>query len=124
MKKITSKNLRRIVRHNRVRTVLAGTAERPRLSVFRSLKSTYVQLVDDNSGRTLVAASSNEVDTKAKQPEGMNAKVAVAYQVGEKIAEKAKTKNITKVVFDRAGYKYHGRVKAVADGARAGGLQF
>ena len=124
MKNKVSKNLRRQIRHNRVRSVLAGTADRPRLSVFRSLKETYVQLVNDEAGRTIVAASSNEIDAKAKTPEGMNVKVAAAYLVGEKLAEKAKAKNVTKVVFDRAGYKYHGRVKAVADGARAGGLQF
>jgi len=119
-----SKNLRRQIRHNRVRAALAGTADRPRLSVFRSLKETYVQLVNDEAGKTIVAASSNEIDAKAKAPEGMNAKVATAYLTGAKLAEKAKEKNITKIVFDRAGYKYHGRVKAVADGARAGGLQF
>jgi large subunit ribosomal protein L18 len=107
-------------RHLRVRQRVAGTAERPRLVVFRSLKHIYAQLVDDARGVTLMAV--------ADSSEGVNAegtgKVAKAKAVGQALAAKAKAAGITKVVFDRAGYRYHGRVQAVADGAREGGLEF
>jgi large subunit ribosomal protein L18 len=110
---------RRYRRHLRVRKKVAGTAERPRLVVFRSLKHIYAQLVNDETGAVLlgVADSSDGV-----QPEGQG-KVAKGKAVGKRLAELAKDKGITRVVFDRGGYRYHGRVQAVADGARAGGLE-
>ena len=103
----------------RIRKAIKGTAERPRLSVFRSNKSIYAQVIDDINGHTIVSVSSNESGVDAK----VN-KVTQATSVGKILAEKAKTKGITAVVFDRGGYLYHGRVKALADGAREGGLQF
>ena len=103
-------------RQVRIRQTLAGSAARPRLVVFRSLKHIYAQLVDDVAGRTLMTVSSQS------QSEGKKAERSA--HVGKAIAEKAKAAGITRVVFDRAGYKYHGRVKAVADGAREGGLEF
>ena len=117
-----TKNALREVRHSRIRKTLVGTAELPRLSVFRSLKGMTAQLIDDKSGKTLCYASTQGM--KAKKIEGKTAKVALAFMVGEKIAELAKAKKIESVVFDRGGYRYHGRVAAVADGARAGGLKF
>ncbi len=107
---------KRVRRHLRVRKALAGTPDRPRLVVFRSLKHIYAQIVDDTTGRTLLATSSHGL-TEGKKAER-------SAQVGKAIAEKAKAAGISRVVFDRAGYKYHGRVKAVADGAREGGLEF
>jgi large subunit ribosomal protein L18 len=104
----------------RIRTKLHGTAQKPRLSVFRSNADIYVQLIDDNSGTTLAAASSRE---KAIAAEGGN-KVAKSLSVGKAIAQKAKALGIEACVFDRGGYLYHGRVKSVADGAREGGLKF
>ena len=109
-------------RHARVRAQVAGTAERPRLNVFRSLTHIYVQVIDDDMGRTLACASSVEAELK-KQLTGKK-KAEQAKLVGLAVAERAKAKGVTKVVFDRGGYKYHGRVKALADGARAGGLEF
>jgi large subunit ribosomal protein L18 len=108
-------------RHRRIRVTLSGTAGRPRLSVFRSLQHIYAQVIDDTTGQTLVAASTNEPDTRtsASGPKSARAKL-----VGETIAQRAKEKGITAVVFDRGGYMYHGRVKALADGARAAGLEF
>ncbi|HEX6536685.1 MAG TPA: 50S ribosomal protein L18 [Gemmatimonadaceae bacterium] len=103
-------------RHLRVRKKVEGTPERPRLVVRRSLKHIYAQIVDDTQGRTIVTVSDLVVG------EGKKAERSVA--VGKTIAEKAKAAGITRVVFDRAGYRYHGRVKAVADGAREGGLEF
>ena len=117
-----SKNSLREVRHVRVRKSLKGTASSPRLSVFRSLKGMTAQLINDETGKTLCYASSKGM--KAKKIEGKTGKVALAFAVGEKIAEQAVAKKITTVVFDRGGYRYHGRVQAVADGARAGGLKF
>ena len=107
-------------RHLRVRKKVAGTGERPRLAVFRSLKHIYAQLVDDDKGVTLlgVADTSEGITVDGK------GKVARGKAVGKLIAEKAKAAGIKKVVFDRAGYRYHGRVQAVAEGARAGGLEF
>jgi large subunit ribosomal protein L18 len=107
---------KRVRRHLRVRRRITGTAERPRLVVFRSLKHIYAQLVDDVAGRTLMTVSSSAV-AEGKKSER-------SAQVGKSIAEKAKAAGISRVVFDRAGYKYHGRVKAVAEGAREGGLEF
>lgn len=103
----------------RVRGKISGSAELPRLSVFKSNKEIYAQLIDDKSGKTLVAASSREKGVDAK-----GTKSEVSANVGKAIAEKAKAVGIEKVVFDRNGFVYHGRVKALADGAREGGLQF
>jgi large subunit ribosomal protein L18 len=109
-------------RHHRVRLKLSGTAQRPRLNVFRSVGEIYAQIIDDGAGRTLVSASSVDHDLRAKV-KGLK-KSDQAKLVGEAVAERAKSKGITAVVFDRGGYKYIGRVKALADGAREGGLQF
>ena len=105
--------------HKRIRRKLAGTAERPRLAVFRSVAHIYAQVIDDTKGATLVSASS--VD-KGGRTNGGN--VAAAKTIGKLVAERAKEKGITKVVFDRGGYPYHGRVKALADAAREAGLEF
>jgi large subunit ribosomal protein L18 len=115
-----SRHDRRYRRHLRVRTRVAGTAERPRLVVFRSLKHIYAQLVNDDQGVTLLGVSdvSEGVDTTTA------GKVNRAKATGKLLAEKAKAAGVTKVVFDRAGYRYHGRVQAVAEGAREGGLEF
>ncbi len=107
-------------RHLRVRRKMSGSAERPRLVVFRSLKHIYAQLVNDELGVTLLAASDLG---EGVQTDGAG-KVARGKSVGKLLAEKAKAAGITRVVFDRAGYRYHGRVQAVADGAREGGLEF
>jgi len=109
-------------RHRRVRARIAGTAARPRLNVFRSLSNIYVQLIDDQRGVTLASAST--IDAELKASLGGKKKSEQAKLVGAAIAERAKARGITRVVFDRGGYKYHGRVKAVADGAREGGLEF
>jgi len=110
---------RRYRRHLRVRKRVAGTTERPRLVVFRSLKHIYAQLVDDDRGISLLGVSD---DSEGLALEGVG-KVAKAKATGKLLAEKAKTAGITKVVFDRGGYRYHGRVQAVAEGAREGGLE-
>ncbi len=110
-------------RRARVRARVIGTAKRPRLAVFRSAKHIYAQVIDDAAGRTLAAVSDAEVKG-AKAAEGMDAKVAAAFAAGAVLAEKAKKAGITAVVFDRGGFSYHGRVKALSDGARAGGLEF
>jgi large subunit ribosomal protein L18 len=106
--------------HRRIRRRVAGTAERPRLAVFRSLKHIYAQVIDDTRGVTLVAASSNE---KAG-PAGSGGNIAGAKEVGKLVAARAREKGVQKVVFDRGGYLYHGRVKALADAAREAGLEF
>jgi len=116
-----SKNQTRQVVHDRIRKKVVGTAERPRLNVYRSLNNIYVQVIDDLKGVTLAAAST-AVGKKGERVTGGN--VAAAKTVGKKIAEIAKQKGITKVVFDRGGYIYHGRIKALADAAREAGLQF
>jgi large subunit ribosomal protein L18 len=109
-------------RHLRVRRKVAGTAERPRLVVFRSLKHIYAQLIDDEKGVTLLGVGDT---SEGIQIEGQGkGKVARGKAVGKLLAEKAKAAGVTRVVFDRAGYRYHGRVQAVADGAREGGLEF
>ncbi len=108
--------------HLRVRTKVAGTPERPRLCVFRSLNHIYAQVIDDHSGRTLVAASSLDKTTRAQTKGGSN--VAAAKVIGKAIAERAKAAGIERVVFDRGGYKYHGRVQALAEAAREAGLKF
>ena len=114
----TRKTARRLRVKRSVRSKVSGTAEQPRLSVFRSNKNIYAQLIDDVAGRTLASASSLEEGIEAGKP------VAVCEQVGQRLAERAKDAGIDKVVFDRNGYRYHGRVKALADGARKGGLTF
>ena len=111
-----SREQQRYRRHLRVRKKVTGTAERPRLVVFRSLKHITAQIVDDVARRTLITVSSTDLESGKKTEK--------STAVGKRIAERAKDAGITKVVFDRAGYKYHGRVKAVADGAREGGLEF
>ncbi|MDH5643468.1 MAG: 50S ribosomal protein L18 [Gemmatimonadota bacterium] len=111
---------RRYRRRLRVRKKVQGTADRPRLAVFRSLKHVYVQLIDDVQGVTLAGFGDMAKDLKVDG----KGKTAASFAVGQRIAEMAKAKGITKVVFDRGGYPYHGRVKAVADGARKGGLEF
>ncbi|MBQ3053993.1 MAG: 50S ribosomal protein L18 [Clostridia bacterium] len=113
-------NAARIRRHARVRKNISGTAERPRLSVYRSLNHIYAQIIDDVAGKTLVAAST--LDSSLKANYGGNKEAAKA--VGLLIADRAKEKGITEVVFDRGGYVYHGRVAELADGAREGGLKF
>mgnify|MGYP001220237861 CR=1 FL=1 len=109
-------------RHERIRRHLHGTAERPRLNVFRSLEHIYVQVIDDDLGNTLVAASTQDPDLR-EQLDGLN-KSQQATRVGQLVARRALDKGLKKVVFDRGGYPYHGRVKALADGAREGGLEF
>ncbi len=109
-------------RARRVRKTVNGTPERPRLSVHRTLSHLYAQVIDDLASRTLVAASTNEKEFRAKLKYGGNVKAATA--IGQLIAERAKAKGIAKVVFDRGGFQFHGRVKAVAEAARKAGLQF
>jgi large subunit ribosomal protein L18 len=114
----TERDEARQKRHRRLRTRIAGTADRPRLAVYRSLNQIYAQVIDDRNGRTLAAASSLEAkDSKAKRSEAAKA-------VGASIATKAKAAGIEEVIFDRGGYRYHGRVKALADAARSNGLRF
>jgi len=111
----------RVRRHRRVRRRVAGTAERPRLVVFRSLRHIYAQLINDRVGRTVAAASSRDADLRGKVNGG---NVQGAAAVGDALARKAAALNMTAAVFDRAGYQYHGRVKALAEAARKGGLSF
>jgi large subunit ribosomal protein L18 len=113
-----SKNIIRLRVHQRIRSRVSGTAERPRLAVFRSVKHIYAQVIDDAKGHTVVAAGSSEKDSK----NGGN--VAGAKEIGKLVAERAKDKGIKAVVFDRGGYQYHGRVKALAEAAREAGLEF
>ncbi|GAB4447838.1 MAG: 50S ribosomal protein L18 [Anaerolineales bacterium] len=117
-----SRAVARLRRHTRVRKNLAGTAERPRLNVFRSLTGIYAQVIDDQAGRTLVSASTLDKDLREKI-KGLK-KSDQAKLVGRTVAERALSKGIETVVFDRGGYRYIGRVKALADGAREGGLRF
>ena len=117
----TSKNTNRRHVHERIRKKILGTSERPRLNVYRSLNHIYVQLIDDLEGKTIVAAHSAEGEKGQKRTGG---NVAAAKTVGKVIAERAKGKGIKKVIFDRGGYIYHGRVKALADAAREAGLEF
>lgn len=112
------KQKRRKIRQRRIRSKVSGTKERPRLSVFRSSSHIYCQLVDDSKGKTLASAKDSEIKKKVK------GKLELAREVGKLIAEKAKGLKIEKVIFDRGGYSYHGKIKALADGAREGGLIF
>ena len=113
-----SKQDRRLRIRRRIRKTVSGNSAVPRLSVFRSNKDIYVQLINDDEGKTLLSLSSLKMESKGKT------KVEVSYEVGKAIAEKAKEAGIEKIVFDRGGYLYHGRVKSLADGVREGGLKF
>ncbi|HVW83299.1 MAG TPA: 50S ribosomal protein L18 [Bryobacteraceae bacterium] len=119
VRKISKNEIRERI-HKRLRKNLQGTTERPRLAVFRSVAHIYAQVIDDSKGATVVSASSVEKNVETKT--GGN--VAAAKEIGKRVAERAKEKGITKVVFDRGGYLYHGRVKALADAAREAGLEF
>ena len=119
-----SRRIQRARRHRRIRKKIQGTAERPRLVVFRSIKNIEGQLVDDDSSRTLVGVSTLAEELKGFQGKSQMPKVEVAFEAGKLLADKAKAAGVERVIFDRAGYKYHGRVKAFADGARKGGLEF
>ncbi|MCL6518634.1 MAG: 50S ribosomal protein L18 [Armatimonadetes bacterium] len=119
---MNKKQLMRLKRHERIRKRVTGVPERPRLNVFRSLYNIYAQIIDDTKGQTLVSASTLDKEIKEKIKSGGTVEAAKA--VGELLAQRAKEKKITKVVFDRGGYKYHGRVKSLAEAARAGGLEF
>ncbi len=119
---LKEKNRRRLKRHKGIRKKVFGDKEKPRLSVYRSSKNIYCQLIDDTTGRTLASASTLIKDIKDKLP--YNGNVEAAKLVGQKIAEEAAKIGITRVVFDRSGYKYHGRVKALADSARESNLVF
>ncbi len=121
LSKISRDEHRRRV-HERVRARLSGTTGRPRLNVYRSLEHIYAQLVDDSEGKTLVSASSLDKEVRKELKGGGN--VAAARVIGRILAERAKTRGVTEVVFDRGGYKYHGRVKALAEAAREAGLKF
>lgn len=116
------RNKARKKRHLRIRNKIKGTAERPRLNVFRSGKHIYAQVIDDTAGETIVAASTLDKNLKADVENGANSEAA--EKVGALVAERAKAKGITEVVFDRGGYVYHGRVKALAEAAREAGLEF
>ncbi len=113
---------RRVMRHARVRRKVKGTGDRPRLAVFRSLNHVYAQVIDDSKGVTITAASTLDAELRGQQ--AGQGKSEASKAVGGLIARRAKAKGITEVVFDRAGYKYHGRVKTLADAAREGGLVF
>jgi large subunit ribosomal protein L18 len=125
-----TKQEKRYRRHRRVRAKIKGTAKVPRLCVFRSNKHIYAQLIDDEKGKTLISASDLDIKTQTKNKKTektqkpLSGKEAVAYRVGQILAQKALEKKFEKVVFDRGGYKYHGRVKALAEGARENGLKF
>lgn len=118
----TSRNDQRLRRHHRMRRKVAGTPDRPRLNVFRSLSNIYAQVIDDHTGRTLAAASTLDADIRSKGND--LTKTEQAELVGEAVAAKAVEEGIKEVVFDRGGYQYHGRVRALAEGARKGGLEF
>ncbi len=117
-----SRSAARIRRHVRVRKTITGTTQRPRLSIFRSLSEIYAQVIDDSTGNTVASASSIDRDLRAKT-DGLK-KIEQAKLVGKAVAERAKSKGIKAVIFDRGGFKYSGRIKALADGAREGGLEF
>jgi large subunit ribosomal protein L18 len=119
-----SRRVQRAKRHRRIRKKIQGTAERPRLVVFRSLKNIEAQVVDDDAARTLVGISTQTEELRGFKAESRQPRVELAFEAGKLLAEKAKAAGVETVVFDRGGYKYHGRVKAFADGARKGGLEF
>ncbi len=116
-------------RHKRIRAKIVGTTETPRLCVFKSINHIYAQLINDNKSKTLISASDGEIKKSKSAVKGKNigdrkGKILKAYEVGKLVAKKALEKNIKKIVFDRGGNKYHGRIKALAEGAREGGLEF
>ena len=119
-----SRRNQRSKRHRRIRKKLQGTAERPRLVVFRSLRNIEGQVVDDDTSRTIVGLSTLAAELRGFKGESRNPRVDVAREAGKLLARKAKDAGVEQVVFDRGGYKYHGRVKAFAEGAREGGLEF
>lgn len=123
-RKTGSRQSARMRRHLRIRKKITGTAERPRLVVYRSLKNIEGQLVDDESGQTITGVSTLAKDLRGFEAEGQNRRQEHAHAAGKALAERAKEQGITSVVFDRGGYRYHGRVKAFAEGAREGGLEF
>ena len=125
------KKQKRHKRHQRIRAKIAGSAKKPRLAIFRSHQHIYGQLIDDTKGKTLLSASDLELAKKSKgeaqktkTSKKSDGKIMMAQAAGKLLAEKSLAKGVKKIVFDRGGYKYHGRVKALADGAREGGLQF
>ena len=115
---------KRNIRHKRVRAKISGTVKVPRLYIFKSNKHIYAQLIDDEKGKTIISASDRELPAASASHKQAGKKSKLAHSVGQLIAKKAVAKKINKVVFDRGGYKYHGRVRALADGAREGGLKF
>ena len=117
-----AKRIGKARRHERIRKNVSGTVERPRLCVFRSLNHVYAQIIDDTKGVTLAAAST--LDKEIKGTEGHKGNIEAAKKVGQMIAKRAVTAGIQKVVFDRSGYRYHGSIKALAEGSREGGLEF
>ncbi len=119
-----SRGLQRKRRHMRIRSRIRGTAERPRLVVYRSLKNIEGQLVDDDAHRTVLGMSTLATELRDFEAEGPHRRIEHAFAAGKMLAERAKAEGIESVVFDRGGYKYHGRVKAFAEGAREGGLKF
>ena len=119
-----SRSVQRARRHRRIRKKIQGTAERPRLVVFRSLKNIEGQLVDDDTSKTLVGVSTLSEELRGFRGKSQRPKVEVAFEAGKLLADKAKAAGVERVVFDRGGYRYHGRVKAFAEGARKGGLEF
>lgn len=119
MNKEQLKQITRQRRKIRIRSIIKGTVKKPRLSVFRSLNHLYVQLIDDDKGKTLISVSDKEIKDKSKKKP-----LEVAFAIGKLVAKKCLDAKIEKIVFDRSGYKYHGRVKAVAEGARKEGLKF
>lgn len=123
MRNITSQQ-KRLRRRMRSRARMNGTATTPRISVFRSLRGMYAQLIDDENSKILASVNSKKDFDKSEDVGDRKGKVAIAFVLGKKLAAKAKEQNITAAVFDRSGYNYHGRVQALADGAREGGLQF
>ena len=118
LKEVRIKSVKRALRTHRTRAGIKAKSNLPRLSVFRSLKHFYAQIIDDKQGKTICAASDKEIDAKGKKP------VEIAAEIGKILGKKAVEKKVLKVVFDRGNYKYHGQVKAAADGAREGGLKF
>ena len=120
MTQLASRSAQRVKRHDRIRLRLAGTTERPRLAVFRSLNHIYAQVIDDTTGKTLAAASSLEPTLRSAE----GTKSDDAKRVGQLVAERAKKAGVDKVVFDRAGFQYHGRVRSLAEAAREAGLDF
>jgi large subunit ribosomal protein L18 len=119
-----TRRVQRAKRHRRIRKRLLGTAERPRLVVYRSLRNIEGQVIDDDASRTLVGVSTLAPELREFKPESRNPRVEVAKEAGKLLAQKAREAGVEQVVFDRGGYKYHGRVKAFAEGAREGGLDF